>query len=102
MAEAFGSDTIREAKAIMIDTVGELRQLSNDLQVGPIEHVLKFKHPAILANAATEIVELREEVERLQSLSRRAVAIIADAICHGMPITREVADVRNQILGSSR
>ena len=85
-----------------MDTVGELRQLSNDLQAGPIDQVVKFKHPAILANAATEIVELREEVERLQALGRRAVAIIADAICHGMPITQEVADVRNQILDSSR
>jgi len=30
-------------------------------------------------------------------LLRRALAIIAHAICHGMPVTQEVADVRNGI-----
>jgi hypothetical protein len=31
-------------------------------------------------------------------LNKRALAIIADAIMHGMPVTEEVADVRNQIV----
>ena len=39
-----------------------------------------------------------EELERLKGLNKRALAIITDAIMHGMPITPEVADVRNQIV----
>ena len=31
-------------------------------------------------------------------LNKRALAIISDAIMHGMPVTEEVADVRNQIV----
>ena len=38
------------------------------------------------------------EIVRLQILNRRALAIITDAIMHGMPITPEIADVRNQIV----
>lgn len=38
------------------------------------------------------------EVERQDALLKRAMAIITDAIMHGMPITQEVADVRNEIV----
>lgn len=47
----------------------------------------------------SEINRLRAENQRLADLNRRALAIIADAIMHGMPITPEVAAVRNEILG---
>lgn len=35
-------------------------------------------------------------------LLERVLAIIADAICHGMPITKEVAEVRNRICAELR
>jgi hypothetical protein len=41
---------------------------------------------------------IRDHLELLE----RALAIIADAICHGMPITKEVADVRNRICAELR
>ena len=42
--------------------------------------------------------ESQAEVERLRVLNQRAMAIIADAIVHGMPITEEVSAVRNEIV----
>ena len=40
---------------------------------------------------------LRCAVIALSQMNDRAMAIISDAIMHGMPITTEVADVRNAI-----
>lgn len=45
---------------------------------------------------------LKAAIIQLTEMNKRAMAIIADAIMHGMPISEEVADVRNQIVGSSR
>jgi hypothetical protein len=45
---------------------------------------------------------LKAAIIQLTEMNKRAMAIITDAIMHGMPITPEVADVRNQIVGSSR
>lgn len=42
--------------------------------------------------------ELKAEVERLRALTVRAMSIITNAIMHGMPITEEVAAVRNEIV----
>ena len=42
--------------------------------------------------------DLQAGIERLTELNTRALAIIADAIMHGMPITGEVAAVRNAIV----
>lgn len=40
-----------------------------------------------------------KELNRQHALLDRAMAIIADAIMHGMPVTDEVAAVRNEICG---
>lgn len=45
---------------------------------------------------------LKAEIVQLTELNRRALAIITDAIMCGMPITEEVADVRNKIVGCNR
>jgi hypothetical protein len=50
----------------------------------------------------SEEYRLKAAIVQLTEMNRRAMAIITDAIMHGMPITPEVADVRNQIVGSSR
>lgn len=46
---------------------------------------------------ADTCMELAAEVDHLRDLNDRALAIIAEAIMHGMPITEEVAAVRNGI-----
>jgi len=49
--------------------------------------------------AMTSLVrDQQAEIERLRSLNSRAMNIIAEAIMHGMPITEEVAAVRNEIV----
>lgn len=48
----------------------------------------------------TEEQRLKAAVIQLADLNNRAMAIIVDAVMHGMPITKEVADVRNKIVGS--
>lgn len=42
--------------------------------------------------------QLQAENQRLEDLNRRAQAIITDAIMHEMPVTKEVAAVRNGIV----
>lgn len=49
-----------------------------------------------------EEMRLKAAVIQLTAMNKRAMAIITDAIMHGMPITPEVADVRNQIVGAVR
>ncbi len=49
-----------------------------------------------------EELRLKAAVIQLTELNKRAMSIITNAIMHGMPITEEVADVRNQIVGASR
>jgi hypothetical protein len=44
-----------------------------------------------------EVDRLRARIAELEALCDSALAIIADAIVHGMPVTQRVADVRNQI-----
>lgn len=44
---------------------------------------------------------LRAVIVQLAELNQRAMTIIADAIMHGMPITAEVAAVRNQLVMAS-
>ena len=44
---------------------------------------------------------LRCAVIALAQMNKRAMSIITDAIMHGMPITQEVADVRNEIVGAN-
>lgn len=41
--------------------------------------------------------ELRKQVEGLRKACELAMPVIADAIMHGMPVTREVADARNKL-----
>lgn len=50
---------------------------------------------------AAEVARLAAENARQHTLLRRSLAIIADAIGHGMPITEEVAAVRNEIVGAT-
>lgn len=45
------------------------------------------------------VKEMEAEIERLRNLNNRALAIITGAIMHGMPVTEEVAAVRNEIVG---
>lgn len=49
------------------------------------------------ARCAFEIHGLEQTNKEFKVLLHRALVIIADAIMHGMPITEEVADVRNAI-----
>ena len=55
----------------------------------------------VLADQAIRLQEGLDTTEARLALSvdlhRRALAIIADAIVHGMPVTEEVANVRNEI-----
>lgn len=46
------------------------------------------------------IQRARNTMDRICDLNKRALAIITDAIMHGMPITEEVAAVRNEIVGA--
>lgn len=72
-AEVFVQHPIdREYYEHLGPTVGELRQL---------------------------VTELTERRAHCQDLLARALAIINDAILHGMPVTPEVADVSNLIRG---
>jgi len=49
----------------------------------------------------SEEQRLKAAVIQLTKLNKRAMSIITDAIMHGMPVTEEVADVRNQIVGAN-
>ena len=49
-----------------------------------------------------EEMRLKAAIIQLTEMNKRAIAIITDAIMHGMPISKEVADVRNQIVGASK
>jgi hypothetical protein len=40
-----------------------------------------------------------DKLNEQHDLLQRALAIIVDAIMHGMPVTQEVADIRNAICG---
>lgn len=53
---------------------------------------------AAVGGGETGIRYLEQENEALRTLTRRALSIITDAILHGMPITEEVAAVRNEIV----
>lgn len=59
-------------------------------------------YDAAKACGLDEEMRLKAAVIQLTEMNRRAMAIITDAIMHGMPITPEVADVRNQIVGAVR
>lgn len=59
-------------------------------------------YDAAKAFGMNEEMRLKAAVIQLTELNKRAMSIITDAIMHGMPITKEVADVRNQIVGASR
>jgi hypothetical protein len=52
-----------------------------------------------LADAADA---LAVEVRFMRDIGRRAQALLTECIMHGMPVTQEVADVRNAILDTSR
>lgn len=47
-----------------------------------------------------EECRLKAAIIQLAELNKRAMVIISSAIMHGMPITEEVADVRNKIVGA--
>lgn len=47
---------------------------------------------------ANHNIQLRKRVEELEALCRRSLNIIADAILHGMPITEDIADLRNRLV----
>ncbi len=59
-------------------------------------------YDAAKALGMDEESRLKAAIIQLTEMNRRAMAIITDAIMHGMPISKEVADVRNQIVGASR
>lgn len=42
-----------------------------------------------------------KEIEQLRTLNKRALAIITDAVMHGLPVSEEVAAVRNAIVGAT-
>lgn len=76
-----------------LDTAAERKHVSQ---------LHKFNHVDNLALACRAYLDhidrLQAENQRLTDLNRRALAIIADAIMHGMPITEEVAAVCNGIV----
>jgi len=46
-----------------------------------------------------EEISLADEVKRLQNAECVALEIVADAICHGMPVTKKITDWRTGCLG---
>lgn len=69
-------------------------EIDHDTAVGAVVNMCEHDVPPLL----NELDRLQAENQRLADLNRRAQAIIADAIAHGMPITKEVAAVRNGIV----
>lgn len=53
---------------------------------------------AIVGVSPARYASLQSEIARKDDLLRRAMTIINSAIMHGMPITEEVATVRNAIV----
>lgn len=91
----------------MFDMPPEQPQHEDELQAMFIDCMCN-NIPARCGYDAAEAAGMQEEMRlkaaiiQLTQMNKRAMAIITDAIMHGMPITKEVADVRNQIVGASR
>lgn len=102
--------------------MAEKRQTANESGVGlsgllggcrPLRGLVEIEseverlgHLNLARDLKQHIYELSVLQSRLMStrdeqaeLLERALAIISDAIMHGMPITKEVAAVRNEIVG---
>lgn len=44
------------------------------------------------------IFDLKTENDHLRDLNNRALKVVIDAVMHGMPVTEEIAYLRNKIL----
>ena len=53
---------------------------------------------ALIASLRARVAELEADAVRSCDLHRRSLQIIIEAIMHGMKVTTEVADVRNQVV----
>lgn len=90
----------------MIEEPHLANQFEDQLE-GKYQEVMRNSAPARHGYDTAEQFQLDEEcrlkaaIIQLAELNNRAMAIISDAIMHGMPITEEVADVRNQIVCSN-
>jgi len=58
--------------------------------------VARRGYDAAKSYGMNEEMRAKAAVIQLAELNNRAMAIIADAILHGMPITKEVAELRTQ------
>jgi hypothetical protein len=78
--------------AVCAEVVGELRAKVAELETAFDK--LSTMHAFVCA----ERDEARTKVEELERLCVNARGIIVDAIMHGMPVTQQVADVRNGLV----
>lgn len=82
----------------MID-VEKSRTLARGLEEGQdMDAVISVLPVRSLRLVIDDLRSLSDEVDRQRDLLNRAMAIIAHAICCGMPVTEEVARVRNEIV----
>ena len=66
--------------------VGDLRQLSHDIMMLPLDQAIKSKHPRILDEAAQRIVELEEAAK--EAFSALVGAHAADDSVQGLARAR--------------
>lgn len=90
----------------MFDEQPDGRQYEDELEDKFRECMLKNVvarrgYDAAKSFGLSEEYRLKAAVIQLTELNKRAMSIITDAIMHGMPITQEVADVRNEIVCTS-
>ena len=78
-------------------TVASLSVAEHALREEPYERLPYLAGTMEVAQFQME--QLRQEAMALRSQLERALAIINDAILHGMPVTEEVAEVSNLIRG---
>lgn len=92
-------EEIRQMKAVIDRNAAAY----DEQRINTADYVAELQ--AELATAKTTIEEFCRTLDKLgaerdeaRALNKRALAIISDAIVHGMPVTQEVADVRNAIM----
>jgi hypothetical protein len=86
------------------ESLSALEQKTDDALLMLLNHNVSVRSSfdAAIAVGMSEEHALKSVICYLASLNYRTLGILTDAIMYGMPVTPEVADVRNRIVGATK